>query len=144
MSTTLADPGVAWRAILVADAAVLAAIDSGAGEQAARYRIYPAILPQNERRQSVTYVEISAQGDHHMEGPSGLAMARVQVNAWADNPDDAYDLGLKVKAALDGYSGTVAGVAIQGVFFDSARDLYDDVAKLHARAIDFMTWFAER
>ncbi len=133
--TTLADPGAAWRAILLADAAVLAAVVD---------RIFPAILPQNERRQSVTYVEVSGQGDHHMQGPSGLATTRVQLNAWADNPDDAYDLGLKVKAALDGYSGTIAGVAIQGVFFDSARDLYDDAAKLYARSIDFMTWFAER
>lgn len=142
--TTLADPGAAWRAVLIADAAVLEAIDSGAGEQAARYRIFPAILPQNEKRQSITYAEISAQGDHHMEGPSGLAMNRVQFNAWADNPDDAYDLGLKVKAALDGYSGTIAGVVVQGIFFDSARDLYDDDAKLFYRAMDFIIWFAER
>lgn len=132
---TLADPRPAWRATLLADAAVLAAVED---------RIYPSILPQNERRQSVTYQEISGQGDHHMQGASGLAQSRVQFNAWADNPDDAYDLALKVKAALDGYSGTVGGVTIKGVFYDSVRDLVDDEAKLHARSMDFIVWYAER
>lgn len=119
------------------------AVDSGVGQDV-RYRIFPGIVPQGETRPSVTYVEVSGQGDHHMEGPSGLASARVQFNAWADNPDDAYSLGLKLKAAIDGYKGTIEDVTVQGVFADIARDLYDDEAKLFGRSMDFRIWFEER
>lgn len=141
--TVLIDPRGAWRAILLADAAVAAVVVA---------RVYPQVLPQKPVLPAVTYQEISGSSDLVNDGPSGLASARVQFNCWADNADAAYALGLKVKAALDGYRGTVTwgssspqdSLVVRGVIFDSPRDLHDETAKLYARSLDFIIWFAER
>lgn len=140
--TTLVDSGPALRRILLDDAAVAALVGA---------RIYRSVLPQKPVVPAVSYFEVSGQGDHHNAGPSGLAAPRVQISCWGETADDAAALGLKVKAALDGYRGEVTfgpnsppdAVTFRGVFFDSSRDLYDDVAKLHYRSIDFIVWHAE-
>lgn len=139
---TLFDLGPALRAILLADAGVSTLLDE---------RVYRSVLPQNPSVPAVSFVEVSAQGDHHNAGPSGLASVRVQFNCWGATPDAAYQLGLKVKAALDGLKDDVAYgsnspqdvLTVRGVFFQSSQDLYDDEAKLHYRAMDFIVWYAE-
>lgn len=135
---TLVGPLDALKAILLADADVQAAVGNE--------RIYPFVLPrlQGEGGHAIVYFEVSSQGDQTTQGPSGLVSTRVQVNCFAGSPDEAYGLGLKVKAVLDGYRGTVSGVEIGGVFFDSARDLYDDTVKLRFRSMDFIVWYGER
>jgi hypothetical protein len=128
-----ADLRPALRAFLLGDAAVAAAVGGA--------RIFPVVLPQAERRVSLVYARISDVGDHHMEGPSGLARPRYQLDAYAAQPDDADSLARLVKARLDGYRGPMGSIAVQGVFFDGARDDYQSEAKLHRVSQDFIIWF---
>jgi hypothetical protein len=139
---TVKDVTAALRAHLLADADVAATVGT---------RIHPGVLPQGQRTASVVVNLISAVGDHHMTGPSGLGRPRLQLTAWAPTPDDADTLARQVKTSLDGFSGAVAygsaspqaSVTVQGVFFDSARDGYDDVARLFFVQQDFLIWFEE-
>jgi len=148
---TLADVRVGLRALLLGDADIASAVDSGASASL-RYRIFALRLPQGELRASIVYSRISGQGDHHMQGPSGLARPRVQVDCWAQTADAADALARKVKARLDGYRGEVLwgenspqeAVPVKGIFFDSEREDYDETAKLFRSSKDYFIWFAER
>jgi hypothetical protein len=97
-------------------------------------------------------MEVSSIGDHHMQGPSGLAQSRYQVDAWAPVPDDAADLALAIKLRLDGFRGSFTwgdqspqnSVPVQGVFFQTARTGYDEASKLFNKGADYTIVFGER
>lgn len=130
----------ALRAFLLADGSVSVAVGGS--------RVFPVMLPQGETRDSVVYTRISGVGDHHMTGPSGLNRPRIQIGAWSKTADGAASLADLVKQCIDGHSGAMGagGIAVdvQGVFFDSERDLYDDGAKLHGVIRDYFVWYEER
>jgi hypothetical protein len=126
-------PGL--RAFLLADSGISAAI----GGQ----RIFPVTLPQGENRPSVVYTRISGVGDHHMQGASGLARPRYQIDAYAQLADDANALADLVKARLDGYRGPMGAVTVQGAFFETERDDYQPDAKLYRASRDYFIWFEE-
>jgi len=139
-------PG-AWRpsfvAFLLGDAALSAAVGGS--------RVFPVVLPQEETRRSIVYAMTGDRGDHHTEGPSGLARPRMRVDAIADDIDDAAALAGLVKARLDGYAGPMVvegsppeGVTVQGVFFDSSRDDYRSESKLYVVSAEFLCWIEER
>jgi hypothetical protein len=130
----------ALRAFMLADSALSSAVGGT--------RIHVDEMPQGQITASVVLTEISNQGDHHNEGPSGLSRPRVQITSWAQDRDAARALSLLVKDRLDGYRGTMgsggSAVVVQGVFFDSSRWLKDDAAKLFGRSQDYLVHFEER
>jgi hypothetical protein len=107
-------------------------------------RIYPVILGQGATDPSIVYNLISELNDHHMEGPSGLVMVRMQIDAYAQLHDDAAELANLVKEALDGYSGLMGTVQVQGVFADTARTDYQSDPNLHRVSRDYLIHFDER
>ncbi len=141
---TVKDLHPALFAFLVADAAIAAAVPAGSG----KYHIYPNVLPPGVKATSIVYQEISQLGDHHNEGPSGLARTRLQVTGWGKSTSDARAIALLVKARLDGYRGTMgsggAAITVKGVFFQDQRDLHDDELKLEGRQADYFVWYWER
>lgn len=135
----LKDLRPALRAFLLADGGISGAVGT---------RIYPQFLPQNTTADSIVYQKVSDIGDHTFDGPTGLARPRIQIDAWSRTNDGANALALKIKERLDGYQGIMgsggAQVTVQGVFFDSARDLYDETAQLHRVSQDFFINYDER
>jgi hypothetical protein len=127
----------ALTAFLLADAGIAAAVGT---------RVYPVRLPQGTAAASVVYNRISAIGDHTMQGASGLARPRIQIDCWAPTHDAATALANLVKDALDGFRGPMGnGVQVQGAFFDSERDLpFDDDGKLYGVSRDYLVWYEER
>lgn len=130
------------RGFLLADSAIAALVEA---------RVYPRVLPQGIRAPSLVYNRISAIGDHHMEGPSGLATVRMQIDAWATTADEAAELAAAVKWRLDGYRGEMLSAAsppervfVQGAFFETMRDDVDAAAQLHRESQDYMLHFEER
>lgn len=141
---TLADLRVGLRAWLLDDATISAAVGGT--------RIYPIKLPQGQMLASIVYSRISGQGDHHMEGPSGLNRARVQIDCWASTVDAADLLARQVKERIDGYRGSILwgedspaeAIVVQGIFFDGEREDWDDAAQMYRASKDYIVWFAER
>ena len=141
---TLVDLRPGLKAYLLADSAVSAAVGGA--------RIYPLQLPQDVTQPSIVYQRVSGQGSHHMQGPSSLTRPRLQIDCWADNPDDAAALADLVKVRLDGFRGTIpygsdspqATVNVQGVFFEDERDLFDAATTLYRTSRDYFFWFDER
>lgn len=132
------------KTVLLADVTVAALVGSS--------RVYPGILPQGVTATSVVQNLISEDTDYHMQGASGLAAARIQIDGWAQGQDAAVALANAVKDRLSGFSGTVSfgsnspqdTASIKSIFAASARDDYDDTAKMHRRSRDYIVWYYER
>lgn len=111
-------------------------------------RVYPVKMPQGIMLSSIVYNEISASGDHHMQGASGLASPRIQIAAWAKTADEANTLARVIKDRLDGYKGSMGSgaalITVQGIFFDTWRDQYDDSVQLNGKVSDYFVWFNEQ
>lgn len=110
-------------------------------------RVYPIKIPQGVSMASVVYTRISGQGDYTMQGASGLARPRYQLDAWAPTADAAVALANRVKDRIDGYSGEMGTganlVRVQGVFCENERESYDDVVQLFSVSRDYFIWNEE-
>jgi hypothetical protein len=75
---------------------------------------------------SVVYYGISMDADKHsMDGPDTLATRRFQINSYGLSGLQAVGVANAVRKALDGFSGTVDGVAISYVSLRDEGDLDD-------------------
>ena len=141
---TLADVRHGLRAYLLGDSAISIVVGAT--------RIYPIKLPQGQILPSIVYSRISGLGDHHMEGPSGLARPRIQIDCWAQSADAADNLARLVKDRIDGFRGAMPwgenspeeAIQVQGIFFESEREDYDDAVKLYRSSKDYFVWYEER
>jgi hypothetical protein len=128
----------ALRSFLLADAAIVAVIVD---------RVYALRIPQGIKSSSIVVTRISGPGDYHLQGPSGLMSARIQVDAWATTADAATTLANLVKDRLDGYRGTVGTggniITVHGVFVADLREDYDDDAELYRSGRDYFVHHLE-
>jgi len=110
-------------------------------------RIYPLRALQTAVKPFVLYQRISSVRQHSHDGPSGLARPRFQVRCVAGSYGQSRQLADAVRNTLDGYSGTVGSVRIDGIIFQNEIDT-DDVA-LDAEAStysvlqDYFVWHGE-
>lgn len=124
---------------MLADASIAAIVGS---------RIYPIKMPQGVTAASVVMNRISGLGDHHMQGPSGLSRPRMQIDSYAPTFQAAVTLANAVKERIDGAAGTFGTgsdiVEVQGIFFDTEEDRYDDSADLFRVRQDYFIFYDER
>lgn len=106
-------------------------------------RIFPVIAPQGTLRPYMTYQRITAKRVRSLGGPSGLANPRFQIDCWAEDYDGALDLGEKVRAAMDGFTGVMGTVTVGAVLLDSDRDDHEIETELFRRSMDFFLWHDE-
>jgi hypothetical protein len=132
----VADLRPALRAFLLADLAIAEAV----GLQ----RVFPVILKQGENKPSIVYNLVSDNTDHVTEGPSGLVTARYQIDCWSLLQDTSSELDRLVKDRLDGYSGPMGAIDVQGVFSETGWTGYEDASKLFRATRDYMIHYGER
>lgn len=91
----------------------------------------------------LTYMRVDGQPHHTMEAPAGLRWARMQYMAHAATFTAAKAISQAVLAALDGFKGTVDGVAIGSCLsqMDGVPD-YDPETRQHLNVVDFMVHYA--
>ncbi len=130
MTTTLADV----LAFLEADAALSALIGT---------RLYPLRLPQQPNVPCISYAVIASARFHAWTGPLELVRTRVQFDAWATNYSEVVAVADALRLRLDGYKGPAGAGEIQGAFFDSERDLFEQDAELYRRSMDYRIWMPE-
>lgn len=111
-------------------------------------RVYPIKLPQGTTAASIVYNRISGAGDYHMQGLSGFAKHRFQIDAWAPTAEVASTLADLIRDRIDGYQGPMGGdspppIEVHGVFMVDQREDYDEAAGLHRMSRDFFIHFIE-
>jgi len=129
----------ALRYILINDATV----------KAITTRCYPVALPQSPTYPLILYTKITGMRDHHLQGPSGHAHPRFQIEAWAQKASgyDAYSVAKSladaIRGALDGYSGTAAGTKIGSCLIESEQDDYQKEIEVYRVIQDYFIWHEE-
>lgn len=106
-------------------------------------RIYRNKAPLGTARPYLVYQVIDSFRDHALDGPTGLNAGRVQFSAWAATHLAAKAIADAVRASLDGYRGTLSGVAVRGVTSQNEVDLYDDDTDLEGVVVDFTITFVD-
>lgn len=132
-------PGL--RGYLLTNAAISSAVSGS--------RIFPVIMPQGERADSIVYVRVLENEGYHMSGPSHLVGQRMQIDVWSQSTGSAARLADLVKDHLGGargpwsYGGSSPGdfVRVQGAFMQTGFDDYDREAELYRMSRDYMIWY---
>lgn len=106
-------------------------------------RVYPVKLPQDPTVPAMTYQWISGERHHAASGAVGLASPRIQFDCWAKTYLEAESMLEALRKRLDGFSGTAGASKIQGAFFETERDSYEDASRLYGRSADFFVWYGE-
>jgi hypothetical protein len=81
-------------------------------------RIFPEIAEQEAATPFIVYQLQSVAPEDTHDGPSKLDEVRFEFICYADTYDQAADVGVKVRAALDRVSGTYNGVNVESVQFN--------------------------
>lgn len=124
----------ALYALLAADAGVSALVGT---------RIYPAVIPEGTTGDAVRYQLISDVPYPVMGQNSGLAKARIQVEAQAATYAAAATLRDALRTALTRFRGATGGVTVQDVFRESGLALYDDTAQRYVLTDDYLLMYLE-
>lgn len=104
----------AIRTILAGNAAVTAVVAD---------RIWHGNRPQDERRPGIVLSLISATHPQTLDDHGGYSTGTVQADVLAPSYREAKELAAKVRAALDQYSGTVAGADIDWLIIEDESDI---------------------
>lgn len=117
-------------------------------------KVYPIEVPQGARPPWVVYFRVSGPRVRSLDGPSGLAQPRFQVECQGATADQARGLANAVRRALDGYRGTVTTTAspadtvrIGGISLLSDQDGFEDATgpgrRSFRRILDFLVTHEE-
>lgn len=110
-------------------------------------RIYPNRAPQDAARPYVTYRLVSDTRPPAMNRDSGVARARFQFDAFADETAGGYDaadaIRVQVSAALKRWRDPVGPPVVQDVFMVSQIDLYEDDIRMHNASADYEVNYRE-
>lgn len=101
-------------------------------------KIFPEIISQGTESPAIKYKVISVVPTNTKDGVSKLDVFRLQIDCFSTKYLEADDLSCKVRDALDRYHGTVSGVQIDKIIFDSVQDLYDEQSNEYQKSSDYI------
>ena len=109
-------------------------------------RVFPTIRAQGSPYPSVVYQLISDPARYALDGPTGLVEARFQINSYGLTYGAMKAVARQVRAALDGFVGTMGGLPVSLVKYEGGSDRYDqdgDLDGVHAHRADVMIQYRE-
>lgn len=108
-------------------------------------RIYPVVMPELGQPPCIVYQLVSSVSQYSNDGPSGFVTARMQLTAWAASYADAKALDAAVRAALDGYTGTLPdGTDVANVLIDNGLDYYEKDSRLFRVSTDYRVLYSQQ
>jgi hypothetical protein len=118
-----------------ADAGVVALVSS---------RVYPLRLPQVPTFPAIVYQVVSTVVmDHHHGSAGRLLRARVQFTLWAGSHAGADALARALRAALDGYAGTMTSTVVGYALMQTERADWDATTEDYRRIQDYYILYVE-
>lgn len=108
--------------VLATDAPLAALLAIGTSPET--YRIYHELRADNALP-ALVFSRDSTSRQLTLDGPSDLTTVRLGIDCWAADAVAVRDLGAKLKAALDGVTGTFGTTTIRIAYYDGELDLGD-------------------
>lgn len=87
--------------------------------------IYPLVAPTSITQPYVTMQRLMHVNDRHMVGVTDLAHLTLQLDSWALTSCEAEQVTEALRQALDGYRGSMAGVAVEYCAVINEFDSYE-------------------
>lgn len=116
-------------------------------------RIYAMRAPQNATAPFVIYQRVSSERWRHINGPTGMIQATVQIDSYASTYHAAKELALLIEGVLDGFRGTVAyggdspqaTIRFGGISCQNDIDLFDqtDEPFLYRVSADYLITYEQ-
>lgn len=100
-------------------------------------RVYPSRIAQGAPLPAVAYLTVSNSPTNCKEGDAGLDRKRVQINIYSEDYDQVDELSEVTRSLLTAFSGTVEGVDIRNITYETETDLHDDAAEVYFKAQDY-------
>ena len=111
-------------------------------------RVYGSRIPQGATLPCITVSRISTPRTitHDTSGSAGTAHARMQIDAWGELEATVKGITDAVRAALNGYRGTMGSgntVTVQAAWVDDEQREFDPETGLWRSQSDFIIWHEE-
>lgn len=97
------------------------------------FNVFPIAVPKGAGFPFIVYKRQNIIREAHLSGPMFLPLVSLQIAAWALNHDASRVLGDEVRLALDGATGTLAGVTIEDMRLVSETDDFLDPTTVGAQ-----------
>ncbi len=94
-------------------------------------RIYPELAQQDADAPFIVYTIVDTSPSATKNATSKLDTARVELYCLSQDYEEAMDLGIAVRAALDRQSGTISGVQVQSIDFDTSDIQFDPDQRIY-------------
>ena len=114
-------------------------------------RVYRDVAPTGALLPRIVFHRIAGIPSRHQTGASGLVDAFVQVDCWADDPEEASVLGETVETSLDHLTDQVFGargnlITIQSIVLEDSfgdhEPLQDSSGQaLYRTSMSFRVWY---
>jgi hypothetical protein len=126
-------PSAALLAILTGTAGITAIVAN---------RVFVRRVPQGASSPHILIIPVTGRSEDDLLEVGGQHTYRVTVEARSGSSLEADDLGNAICAALDNFTGTSAGLAIDRIRRVSEAFLDDEATQTFRRAIDFYVYYA--
>lgn len=103
--------------------------------------ISPPPVPPNGQFPYVTVQEVLSKELESLTGSSGLVRAKIQINCWDRDYENAYQMRQAIKAYLLPYKGIAGDQTIQDVKHAGDHSLYDGARELHQLILAIFVWW---
>jgi hypothetical protein len=90
------------------------------------FQVYPIAVPKNATFPFIVYKRANITREHHLSGPMFMPLVNLQIACWGSSYDSVRQLADEVRLALDGHTGTLAGVTIEDMRLVSETDDFLD------------------
>lgn len=97
------------------------------------FQVYPIAVPKNAVLPFCIYKRQNITRESHLAGPMFMPLVSLQIASWSTNYDGARELADEVRLALDGATGTLAGVTIEDMRLVSETDDFLDPTAVGAQ-----------
>ena len=120
------DASVAPLILSFREALVLAMKGSNGIQSLASSRVFPLAVPETSTLPALIYEVETLPRQHSLDGPTGLAEARVKIGAGSRRFSDSVALVEAIRLLFDGFTGSLPGaVTVKETLLDGETDHYD-------------------
>jgi hypothetical protein len=100
-------------------------------------KVFPIVAPQGIKPPYVTYFKVSSDPQNSKDGQP-VDHIRMQIDCYALTYPQLEDLHAAVDAALNLYSGTINGVLVDEIRFETENDTVEEEEDFYRLSADYL------